>query len=403
MFLMSVRFTSEAYCLIPILLFCCLVTTSVIPAETAYSSSSEAERDLMTRSVQSPHGPIVITGDSDFISQGWLGSGTEQEPYLLDGVSIMSNQTCINITHTTAFFKIKDCFISSVPEEEQEPSFNHGIHFANVSNGIIENCEISTGYWGIWILDSRFCEVTNNEVVAGDASIVIENSNGCTVGYNTVRDYRGDGIAIDNSNQTHIFFNLVKGGYGCQDGIGVCGYSWNCTIANNTITDHYSGGIDVRQSVDGIVCNNTIVRSGIALALQYSVRGLVMNNRFINNAIGIIVASDSSNNTIYLNRFNGNPLGNANDHGASNIWDDGESRGNWWDDYVGYGTYSIPGSAGSVDRFPEPRSPNSIMFHYVTLLVLTVAGIGLIVGIALGSYRVWNLAVKRYHRQPSVE
>ncbi len=48
----------------------------------------------------------------------------------------------------------------------------------------------------------------------------------------------------------------------------------------------------------------------------------------------------------------------ARDEGSSNQWDYGNT-GNWWSDYQPPGEYSIPGSAGSVDRYPRGPSTST--------------------------------------------
>ena len=82
-----------------------------------------------------------------------------------------------------------------------------------------------------------------------------------------------------------------------------------------------------------------------------------MNSTFFNNSgWAIQILSGSENNSFYNNMFIGNHhLNNwyqASDDAVNNQWDDGVSMGNFWGDYIGVGVYNIPGSAGSVDRYP---------------------------------------------------
>ena len=46
--------------------------------------------------------------------------------------------------------------------------------------------------------------------------------------------------------------------------------------------------------------------------------------------------------------------------GGENVWDDGVSCGNYWGDYALTGVYTIPGSAGNVDRFPNGNIPDPL-------------------------------------------
>ena len=78
----------------------------------------------------------------------------------------------------------------------------------------------------------------------------------------------------------------------------------------------------------------------------------VCSSRFIGNSFanhlfsGVDVTRDCLNNAFSSNVFRANRL-NAIDYGNGNTW-----TGNWWDDYIGIGSYPIPGTAGSVDFSP---------------------------------------------------
>lgn len=58
-------------------------------------------------------------------------------------------------------------------------------------------------------------------------------------------------------------------------------------------------------------------------------------------------------NRLFLNVIYDNKPPDARDEGADNTWDDGVSTGNYWADYSGTGSYSISGSAASVDCYPQ--------------------------------------------------
>ena len=38
-----------------------------------------------------PHAPITITSNADFSTQGWPGSGTVDDPYVIEGLNITSD------------------------------------------------------------------------------------------------------------------------------------------------------------------------------------------------------------------------------------------------------------------------------------------------------------------------
>ena len=51
-----------------------------------------------------PHGAIFITGNQDFIDQGWSGNGSESDPYRIEGLNITSTQVCIDIRYVDVHF-----------------------------------------------------------------------------------------------------------------------------------------------------------------------------------------------------------------------------------------------------------------------------------------------------------
>ena len=45
------------------------------------------------------HSPISISDDNDFIEQSILGSGTEEEPYIIENLEIVDDDSCAYIVH----------------------------------------------------------------------------------------------------------------------------------------------------------------------------------------------------------------------------------------------------------------------------------------------------------------
>ena len=44
-----------------------------------------------------PHDPIVISNDNDFKTQNWPGEGKAEDPYIIEGLNITTNNICITI------------------------------------------------------------------------------------------------------------------------------------------------------------------------------------------------------------------------------------------------------------------------------------------------------------------
>ncbi|MHA2140181.1 MAG: NosD domain-containing protein [Candidatus Thorarchaeota archaeon] len=178
---------------------------------------------------------------------------------------------------------------------------------------------------GIWIMFSEGCSIAR-----------------CESYNNSYRNYPWGGILLWNSNSTHISGNRIYGnsGGGIVVAFGVSIY--DCIIINNAIYDNYGYGIFL---------------------------------------------ADGSDNVIYGNALGWNMNGNAFDNGVNNTWDSEELRiGNWWHDYDSSegNNYTIPGLAGSVDRYPQtltdriptpPLDPEPVDVVLIAAIGVTIAGV----------------------------
>jgi len=128
------------------------------------------------------HVPIVIDGNADFVTQGWPGSGSSVDPYIISGLNITYDLgiPAIQVYNADVSFVIRDCYID-------QNSDLPGIEFINTTAGTIEyttvysegsgiRCENAnnTGIWDSnsnsgsasqYVLDmddSIYCHVENN-------------------------------------------------------------------------------------------------------------------------------------------------------------------------------------------------------------------------------------------------
>ncbi len=157
-----------------------------------------------------------------------------------------------------------------------------------------------------------------------------------------------------------------------QPGGIVLGYAIGCSIEGNSIYGNDFGGIveDSQSSMsDCTVANNAI---------------------FDNSEYGIWI-DNGWENIIYGNALGWNGIANANDNGQGNTWYSEELElGNWWHDYnsTESDVYEIPGSAGSVDRYPQklteriptpPLDPKPFDFWAIIFPVIGVVAAGVFV------------------------
>ncbi len=125
-----------------------------------------------------PHAPISITSDSDF--EVFPGSGTEVDPYIIEGYNITTtSDEGIYISGTTKYFIVRNCYVDAE---------DYGIYIYDVADGtatVINNtCSNNNGY-GIYLRYSGSSMVTNNTCSDNDWGIVLSSSISSTVINNT--------------------------------------------------------------------------------------------------------------------------------------------------------------------------------------------------------------------------
>ncbi|MHA2210220.1 MAG: right-handed parallel beta-helix repeat-containing protein [Candidatus Thorarchaeota archaeon] len=250
----------------------------------------------------------------------------------------------------------------------------------------VKECVFTNTAYGVYFYGSQGCAMLTNSFYNGSLAISGSNLaewnhnvagnevNGKPLGfflnqtsitingkqYGQIMLVNCSGVVVENVTST----NIVRGldiafsddcyvanltAYNVRYGIQNW-FSFNTTISHSNFTDNEVCGIQNAYSDLTKISDNRIqnCRRGVLL---HGDNCTVTNNTVISNSeYGIWVFRSWSN--IYNNSFLANFGTNANDLGANNIWDDGSSIGNIWSDYSGGPNYTIPGDAGSVDRYP---------------------------------------------------
>ena len=368
---------------------------------------------VISITASSPHGPINITSDAEFNSQGWPGVGSQADPYIISNLEISALDDAIKISNTLSHFKIENCVISSI---ETRDAFT-GVKLSNVENGVIANCTIKFKDTAISISDSYQCTVANNTISDSDFGVVIDGSDYCVVEENQIKDPQ-EGVYLDSCDSCDVVNNHI---FNCTDypgtivtGYGVnFRYSYNCYAGYNTIhngefgieiafselciassnliykmnmdgigffaDDHsrayhnrlygrssiYVGGVS-SDSIGTQIVNNTLCGDGFGFWITSLDNGLILNNTILGTSVGIDIVSSSSGNDIYGNIIGWSQNYNAEDDSEGNFWDDGVSVGNAWSDYNETELYYyIDGDTGGIDHFPEllvdNTAPNPII------------------------------------------
>ncbi len=223
-----------------------------------YGGESEVLLPQHTVSAYTPHGPITITSDADFASQGWPGNGTESNPYVVEGLSIAAGGNCISISDTTVCFVIRDCLLTG-------GNSGDGVSLENVIRGRVEGCVISEKSNGVYLVHSSNNSVVNNTISHNDGDgVLVFNSSTNSVVNNTISDNSGDGVSLfDSSTNNTVVNNTISQNY--DDGIYLYDSSSGNSVVNNTISDNVDDGICLESSSNNCVVNNEFVNNGILI------------------------------------------------------------------------------------------------------------------------------------------
>ena len=269
------------------------------------------------------HDPIRIYNNGDFFDQGWPGTGTEGDPYLIEGLEIVTDFDAIIIYGTTVHFIIRNCLVKPITDAEHRDAirvsssqngavincivigFDNGIYIANSVNTTVGNNSVSNcANIGIRIYSSNTCDLVNNLVTnsSGDG-ISISDSDFCNVLNNTSWENLDDGLSLAMRNSLAANNTAYANG---NDGItfggsrrttlannsaynnteaGMSAYEPNyCTVTNNDAFDNGNYGFYFTRPMDCIIANNTISQNSFyGFALMSQINCSIAGNILLNN------------------------------------------------------------------------------------------------------------------------
>jgi parallel beta-helix repeat protein len=278
-----------------------------------------AENQQAYKSIQyEDHFPFLIDGNDEFKAQTeaeeWPGDGNTTTPYVIDGFKFSgpSDSNLIDIRNTDFHFYIVNCLLERGKT---------GIYFYNVTNG----------------------HITDNTIIKNnDAGISMVSSRNCTISYNDIIDNYDNGVQLSSSDDCLITNNSINNkfywGQPQTDDIEI-DFSFNCTIANNTLRSISDHGIHLIHSDNCTISANYIFSGDGGLFLDHSSNCTIINNIFSENDWGMSIEySDNctiSNNTI-SNNYHGFSIlysnySTINNNNISENWGTGLSI--WYCDY----------------------------------------------------------------------
>jgi len=333
-------------------------------------------------------GEIIILKDRDFKTKyGFLGEGTETNPYLIENLQFNTTKPySIYIKNTEKIFVIRNCtfnstiFVSRVAYGSAK-IIGNTLLFGSISISysdaiIIENNTIQS------ILSVYYCYnalVSNNtassiDIIYSDQTLVDRNS--CTRGldiykssFSTISNnvmYNCDfaGIAISTTTNLLIVNNTC---FNNPKGLYIHSVEF-VTIMGNNCSSNSEYGIHIQYSQNITLAYNFIQKNKNGLFCDFNSNTTITRNLFGNNTeYGVFIERSLLKNRIYQNNFYNNNLAgtvfglaqvfentNLSLYLTAAFWYDNDTKeGNYWSDLAWDETavYYIDGS-NNTDLYP---------------------------------------------------
>jgi parallel beta-helix repeat protein len=213
----------------------------------------------------------------------------------------------------------------------------NGLSLTGMDNVKIENVNVESFSFGIFLFDSNNNIISGNIVTANYDGIYIESSSNNIINSNNATANIYDGIRLNSSS-----YNILSGNNAANNNYyGVdLGYSSNNTVSGNNAVANSVCDLTLSASNGNTIFENNITQSYIALGLYSSSGNNFFGNTITNNDRGVFMTS-SSNNIFYHNNFAN--IVQIVEEGSSGVWDHGyPSGGNYWSDYTGVDLKSGP-------------------------------------------------------------
>lgn len=404
--------------------------SSITPTTAILSDGSSVGECHLTALIDSD--PISILNNSAFDLYGFPGDGSVGNPYIIENLNITTPLPGVGIFvgDVNVTFIIQNCYINAYGSGIYFSSFTAS-YIATVTNNYIEdhttsgislvnalgvkitdniikdsNYGIYTNYadystfenntcfnnnYGFYLYDTYDCDILDNFCYENEYGFYGEYVWGNHYENNIIKD--GDyGFFAYSGDYMHIVNNTIDN----MSGLGVIlnDTHW-LQMSLNSIKSSGVSGIDIRSSNNMTIYNNSITYCTFGMTFNEVESSTLTFNRFQNNnEYGIYVDAISNYNLFYYNAFLNNVGGSANpqayDVSLNSSWYENSTKiGNYWDNYIGTGSYAIGGGL-HYDLYPLGASPVVTEFNlimnslYLLLLILFIP--------------VFNLVKKRQRR-----
>jgi parallel beta-helix repeat protein len=288
------------------------ISESVPQASNPFTTAQEPGSRL-DPGEYTPHVPIVIDETSDFETQGWPGSGTPADPYVISELNITYDvdEFLISIINTNASFVIQDCYLAqdslewavrfanttaAAIEYVTVDSARGGIYLDNCNNTQIMHSDIAAHSttsglaYAVYLGDSAYCSVENNRLESEYRVVYGIESHNLTLSENTVYGNSGYFVFwLSYCNDTSILSETLYGGYDLL--VSHCHH-----LTFNNLFINGAGGFHVSQSTDILIEDSDITASNSEALDAEQMHHTVLHNTVFSSGSSVGMDIDGSNN-----------------------------------------------------------------------------------------------------------
>ncbi|TFG28515.1 right-handed parallel beta-helix repeat-containing protein [Candidatus Thorarchaeota archaeon] len=227
------------------------------------------------------------------------------------------------------------------------------------NNYIIENGDGQIGpMCGVYTYYSDYVEIVDNEFWDNAInSITLFYSDYAYIANNFVNNSYDHGMYIFNSLNATIVENEIyySNGYGSGPECGILIEEGDfASLQYNTLGHNFENGITIIATYAGEMIGNTIFDSAFygVYCSEVSDWYIAHNVIYDNGDAGIYLDVPTADNLLFYNDIGWCGEFLVVDEGFGNFWNY-SGVGNWYSDYSGTGTYTIPGASAEVDYYPS--------------------------------------------------
>ena len=246
------------------------------------------------------HNPIHIDEDADFDTLNFSGQGTINDPYRIEYYFIKnSTTTLIHIQDTNVYFIIRNNSLNGVNGS------NYGIYLDNVTNGVIINNDIHSGFRGIFIDTSLNVNITGNSIFnQSNQGMFLFQSYTVNISQNDIYNITGNGIYLSSTNGSIVSENTIRNN--SQNGITLFS-TYNNKIFKNYVFNNSQYGIFIDSSIEINTSSNIVYNNLVGIYLSSSSNdNTIINNTIFNNSDNGLHLSQSDSNYVFNNSISGN-------------------------------------------------------------------------------------------------